>query len=82
MLVSDNKNRSILSAFVIEDCPNDIAFYCLFDNLVDFIEENLVSLLLAVRGYLVLRLFNDCFFLLFFIFLSLIDVDIRSHTAL
>ena len=56
--MSDHEDGSILSASIIEHRPNDVAFDRFFDNLVNFLEENLVSLLLAVRGNLIFSSFN------------------------
>ena len=59
--MSDHEDGSILSAFSIKYCPNDIAFDSLLDNLVNFIKEDLVSLLLAIRGNFVFRSLNLLF---------------------
>ena len=80
--MSDHEDWSILSASVIKDRPNNVAFDCLLDYFVNFIEENLVSLLLSVRGYLVFSLLKHYLLFIFVFFLTFLYGDILSHAAL
>ena len=59
--MSNHEDGSILSASVIKHRSTDVAFDRFLDNLVYFFEENLVSLLLAVRGNLVFSSLNVLF---------------------
>ena len=80
--MSNHEDGSILSASVIKDRPNNVAFDCLLDYFVNFIEENLVSLLLSVRGYLVFSLLKHYLLFIFVFFLTFLYGDILSHAAL
>ena len=72
--MSNHEDGSILSASVIKHRSTDVAFDRFLDNLVYFLEENLVSLLLAVRGNLVFSSLNISFDLIYCIILIFILV--------
>ena len=57
--MSDDENRTVVLILIIIDCPCNVAFDGLVYNLVDFIKEDLITLLLGIL--ILLNLFIPSF---------------------